>query len=401
MKDDTQHSTLFKGEGYEITGSRATVTLTVPIISHQDTKTPRIDIIKPFVPSCLSGQDLETQPAPAPAANTPDDGIVRKRFRLISEAIITDTLFPFDLTLPGILKESLPLFQGIGLYKDHLKITDNNIGGVRNCAYNPETTPPGIDGDLCIDRQLDNLTAIRVEKGWVNRCSINCSFDWKPSHENMKPKAFLEAVYNGEIINGELARLIVTKVTGIAETSLVFFGADPTARALQYDPGEYKIRPYTGIITQNITPGLPGKEEIEMMTLEAALKKLEELTKERNTLKNQNQELERKLETQGLEYKAALEFQKKMQEDLRKEVTRLANIIGGGKMKTSHELVIAQADYTALQALEVEFKGEVEKMFPSLRCSKCGCTELERRSSVEIFPGPETQDKKQEFTTIH
>ena len=136
------------------------------------------------------------------------------------------------------------------------------------------------------------------------------------------------------------------------------------------------------------------------MTLEAALKKLDELTKERDTISTQNKELSQKLETQALEYTAALEFKQKVVEDLKKEVTRLANIIGGGKLKTSHELLIKQADYTALQALEKEFREETEKMFP-LQCSDCGSKNVQRRSSIELTVSLDQTEPKPGFKTIH
>lgn len=357
-----------KAENIELSGNMATVTLSAPF--------SMIGMVDRVNASLQDNQE--------PGAEPQGDGLVKKESRFISAVIVDNYYCPFDLTKEGVLKAALSLFKGLGLYKDHYRSVDNNIGAVTDCYYDDTSKPPGINGWACIDRELDPLSAIRLERGYVNRFSITLSFNWEKSHK-MKDNTFLESL--GEVIDGELVRLIVTKITSITEVSLVYFGADPNAKALSRE----------AIQNQNKNNALEVSGDKEENKVDEEIKKLLEAAMQRDiktdlqysqAVKDVLKELEKAktdnqaLETQVAALQAAKEFRDTVTQSLRDDVLKDARKVGLGKVKARDEMLIQQADYNGLLELKKDFQGELEAMFPG-----------ERRSSVELGP-PEPQKTK-------
>lgn len=378
-----------KAENIELSGDMATVTLSAPLM------TGMVDRGK----AALQEREPET-----PKQDQSQDGVVKKESRLISAVVIEDCWCPFDLTKPGVLKAALPLFKGLGLFKDHYRSVDNNIGGVRDCYYDDKSTPPGINGWACIDRELDPLSALRVERGWVSRFSITLTFKYEKSHK-MDDDTFWRAL--GEVVDGQLVRLIVTKITSITEVSLVYFGADPNAKVLSMSKDENALNNNALEVSREIQEKEVNQvdEEIKAL-LEAALKKeiktevqyiqaVKTILADREILRGENLSLEKQVES----LQKAKEFQETVTETLRENVLKDAIKVGLGKVKTSHEMLITGADYNALLELKKEYQADLKKLFP-LKCVDCGSTNVESRSSVELRP-PEpkaTENHTQEIS---
>lgn len=364
-----------KAENIELSGNMATVTLSAPF------SMIGVDRLNAAL---QDNREPEVEPQDDQGEN--QDGLVKKESRFISAVIVDNYYCPFDLTKEGVLKAALPMFKGLGLYKDHHRSVDNNIGAVMDCYYDDTSKPPGINGWACIDRELDPLSAIRLERGYVTRFSITLSFSWEKSHK-MNDDAFYEAL--GDVIDNELVRLIVTKITSITEVSLVYYGADPNAKALSRDSNQNKNY---ALISRDKEVNKVD-EEIKKL-LEAALKReiatdvqytlaVRDALTELEKVKTDNQALE----TQVAELQAAKEFQDTVTQALRDDVLADASKVGMGKAKARDEMLIKQADYDGLLELKKDFQEELESMFPG-----------ERRSSVELeAPKPkETENNAQE-----
>lgn len=162
-------------------------------------------------------------------------------FRLISSGVVgrswQTTDFPAD-----VLKESIPLLEGVSAATNHWFYSVGDvIGVVNNCQWeesfvdsNGNTIPAGIIGDYVIDNQmhadlLRNLKGVPEEgiPPAVKGSSVSVVFDYVPSHEFQYDWQFEEAL--GTIVNGELVRRIVTKIHEYRESSLVLRPADKNA----------------------------------------------------------------------------------------------------------------------------------------------------------------------------
>lgn len=168
----------------------------------------------------------------------PED-YVEVPFRLISATIVGGgTWKATDFSDTRILKRSTNLLDGVPLYTDHETDTNNWSGLVNGVKWTKSFTqddgtavPAGIDGIVAIDKVVNPKLARGVISGAVYSNSVTVEFDWEMSHQFENEWDFLNKL--GTIgADGKMVRRIVTNIHNYHESSLVWLGADPFAKAI-------------------------------------------------------------------------------------------------------------------------------------------------------------------------
>lgn len=163
-------------------------------------------------------------------------------FRLISATIVGGmTWKATDFSNAAVLKKSVPMLDGVPLYKDHETDLDNWVGlvnGVKWTAAFKDASgldvPAGIDGLIAIDIKTNPKVARGVAAGAIFSNSVTVDFDWEMSHTFENEYDFYNKI--GTMgSDGKMIRRIVVGINDYHESSLVWLGADPFAKAIQED----------------------------------------------------------------------------------------------------------------------------------------------------------------------
>lgn len=347
---------------------------------------------------------------PSVAASAED--FVEVTYRALSAAILADR--PIDFSNEKMLKRATRLLKCQTVFKDHDTSVDNWVGLVDNSYWDEETKgiPPGINAELKLDIVKDPMTVRGVLQGIIHSASVTVSFEWKPSHPKlMDDGTFFEKM--GEEVDGELVRIVVTKIDRFLEISLVWQGADEYAK--QIGP---KGRPVNqSIEQQQLSYQVPKEDEME--ELKRLLNKFfgtdvradnfsdllnERIDKEKSAvtekadtqiskLATQLEEANKsvsELETKIKELEPKAELGRKYLDDERTEAIRLCKLVKGESISDAILKTIENGELALVQAWKDEFKKEAEVKFPS-KCAKCGSTEITRQSSK---PAEVKEEKK-------
>lgn len=163
-------------------------------------------------------------------------------FRLISATVVGGgTWKATDFSNAAVLKKSVPMLDGVPLYKDHETDLDNWVGlvnGVKWTAAFKDASgievPAGIDGLVAIDVKTNPKVARGVAAGAIFSNSVTVDFDWEMSHTFENEYDFFNKI--GTIgSDGKMIRRIVVGINDYHESSLVWLGADPFAKAITED----------------------------------------------------------------------------------------------------------------------------------------------------------------------
>lgn len=133
-------------------------------------------------------------------------------------------------------------------YVNHELEVGNIIGVVGKTVFQSATKgmdgqliPAGINAPIWIDKVLHTdlcrkLTAFPVPH--IQSVSVTVAYEWEPSHEFTSRDGSGEPDYwefenrIGTMVDGKMVRRIVTRIVDFYESSLVWLGADPFAKAL-------------------------------------------------------------------------------------------------------------------------------------------------------------------------
>lgn len=339
--------------------------------------------------------------------------------RLLSADSVQGGMFNFAHLGGKALKEAVDKFNDVPILKDHFFTVENIVGRVQGVFWDETTpgAPPGVTGVLKVDSKIDPKTARNLITGNLDSVSVTIQFDYEQSHPEMSAEDFYWKM--GEMVDGKLVQALVTAVTRIYETSLVWQGADPHAKTIRPDgsihtPGlslnPSNNPPHTEDIPMNFaklmaklgikTDPTAVTDDQLVSALEAAISaattagsapletKVTELTAQVATL---NTDLTAKT-TEVTTLKAEVESLKPQAElgaqflkDQRAEATRLYKIVAAGKEDPAMLSLMESASLEAAKGFITTFAPQAEKIAP-LTCSKCGSVELSRRSSK---PEPE------------
>lgn len=159
-------------------------------------------------------------------------------FRLLSATTVgAGTWKATDFSDEKMLERSVALLAGKPVYKDHETDLDNWVGIIRGTKWEEAKMqggtriPAGINGLLAIDAKTNPKTARGLLLGSIFSNSVTVEFEWEMSHNFENEWDFYDKL--GQIgSDGKMIRRVVKSVTNYHETSLVWLGADPFAKAL-------------------------------------------------------------------------------------------------------------------------------------------------------------------------
>lgn len=288
--------------------------------------------------------------------------------RLLSAA--TTPYRKFDFSGEGVLEAAVPLFEGLTLYANHWADVEAWKGFVQEPFWDDVNTPNGINAKIVLDRTVDPKLARGVETRALRSFSVTIWFEYQRSHPDLA--GFWDRL--GEEVDGEMVRLIVTKITNAGEVSVVWEGEDPFAKSFEAggDP-----------------PAQPTKEDATMKLSAATVALLgiaagAELTEDLLEAKISETVTGLATKVAGLEADAALGRQL-LAETRERAVTLYKAARGEKALATFVTGVIEEADLATARALCQEYEGEIEQAVP-LACPKCG-EKLSRRSSLASDEG--------------
>jgi len=158
-------------------------------------------------------------------------------FRCLSATVVWKGYKPIDFSKPGVLKSAMKMLVGQTINVDHETALGNGIGVVKSVAWNESYTvdgvvvPAGINGEFMIDGKSNPRLArgMMMKPPSIHSNSVSVRFEWEPSHKLKSDDEFYSKLGSRDA-DGNLYRLIVTKIQQFTETSLVAHGADPFAQ---------------------------------------------------------------------------------------------------------------------------------------------------------------------------
>lgn len=178
----------------------------------------------------------------------PQDGdYIQVDFRALSKVVVRGHWL--DWTKDNVLKDSLNLLPGATVYANHNFYDINGwLGSVANAAWDEKgESSDGIPG-INVRYKIDALMNPRIARGLmmeppaIHSTSMTVLFEFEYSHPDMAAEDRWKFFRNlGEEIDGEIVRLIVTKVIEYWEASLVFQGADRLAKMQPKEVGSGQL----------------------------------------------------------------------------------------------------------------------------------------------------------------
>jgi hypothetical protein len=156
----------------------------------------------------------------------PEDYITAE-YRALSKSILRRRFL--DFTKGNVLKKSAKMLTGATFFPDHNAITGNYIGKVEKSYWDENSNLPGMNAKAKIDIFADPKITRGILGEILNRVSVNVWFQWEKSHD-LDDYEFMKLL--GSKLDDDMVRFIVTQIEGYGEMSLVWFGADPTAKQI-------------------------------------------------------------------------------------------------------------------------------------------------------------------------
>lgn len=171
----------------------------------------------------IDNKSGETSAKFSPVAETSE--YAEFMFRMLSMVLIPG--WWVDFSEEGVLEKATNLFK-TKIYTDHVTNVRNSVGATRDPVFSNRTGVNGVDAVFRIFKNIapEIVTRLQTDPPLIDSNSVGIIFQFKRSHVD------LDGFYwrLGEEVDGQIVRLIATKILKIPETSLVAAGADPTAK---------------------------------------------------------------------------------------------------------------------------------------------------------------------------
>ena len=290
-------------------------------------------------------------------------------FRALSASVIPG--YWLDYSRPGVLEASTQMLNGQTVYKNHaFRDVEQWLGAVNSATWDAEGAQTGRVPGINVELKLDWRMNTRIARGLLMRppaihsASVTVLFEYVYSHQELADqKRFWDLL--GEEVDGETVRLIVTKILGYWEISLVFQGADQLAKQMSAEQAMNEPKEETSL---KLTPELLARLGLEGGAQDSLSD--EELFLAVNRLA------------------AAADEGRAMVESLRAETVRLARLAEGvdGTLAEPIEELFRTANVKQLETMKRLYEERVAKRFPHT-CQSCGDTSSTVRSSVEVLDG--------------
>jgi hypothetical protein len=352
--------------------------------------------------------------------NPKDTDYIYPLFRALSATLLSGVWI--DFSKEGVLKEAVPLYLGQTVYTDHGRrqllwgrdVSVNDwVGAISSAVWDEkgEQTAgiPGINVEMKIDWTMDVKLArgLLMKPPAIHSTSSTIKFSWDASHPDLlEQRRFFDLL--GEEVEGEIVRLVVTKVLKIYEQSLVWEGQDQIAKQLPDQGDDEENLSARGASTQLSRGAAPtalpaNKKETtkvkftaQIITALAALG-ITGFAEAEEPAEDRIQRL-----IGDLAQRASSADQ--IVADARAECLRVATLAEGfpgadgvaGAVPEAIATMIGKAGPAEIAGLSTLYSERAAAKFP-LTCQKCHSTEVAGRSSVENAPlvGAEAADDVQ------
>jgi hypothetical protein len=288
-------------------------------------------------------------------------------FRALSAAVIPG--YWLDYSSPGVLEASAPMLVGQTVYKNHDFLDVEQwlgvvTGSTWDAAGQSSNGVPGINVEMKIDWKMNPRIArgLLMQPPAIHSASVTVMFEYDYSHPALAEAGrFWESL--GEQHDGETVRLMVTKILGYWEISLVFQGADQLAKQL--------------VVSQQVEEGRTGSKASQFS---------EEVRNALGLSPAGNSEMGAEV----LEAIHALASSARVGDELvaraRAEALRVARLAEGTEDSDDAPLPIAQMINSAtpeqLERITQYYSERAARRFPHT-CQSCGATSYVVRSSIE------------------
>lgn len=194
-----------------------------------------------------------------------DTDFIYPIFRCLSATTVWKGYRPIDFSKPGVLKSAMQLLVGQTINVDHETALGNGIGVVKSVAWNESYTadgvlvPAGINAEFMIDGKSNPRLArgMMMKPPSIHSNSVSVRFEWEPSHKLKSDEDFFQKLGTKDA-DGNLYRLVVTKIQQFTETSLVAHGADPFAQII--NDGKINNAKYANGVYNFSATDVAGKE---------------------------------------------------------------------------------------------------------------------------------------------
>jgi hypothetical protein len=184
--------------------------------------------------NCLSAARLSLEAGPAGEAPPKNDGdYLFLNFRALSAILVID--HAVDFCDQAMLQAGVPMLLRRPVLTDHRYSINAVVGTVVKTWWGNDDGlgAPGINCQVRLNRKAlpaNLLAEIEADPPLHLAVSTTPFYEWRQSHPALSPRQFWGLV--GQEVDGELVRVVVTKMLEMPEVSLVWAGADPQARLL-------------------------------------------------------------------------------------------------------------------------------------------------------------------------
>lgn len=307
-------------------------------------------------------------------------------FRALSKVIVPGHWL--DWTRDGVLEESVQMLLGATVYANHNFYDINGwLGSVSAVEWDADGKAangvPGINARYKIDALMNPRIArgLMMQPPAIHSTSMTVLFEFEYSHPDMAADDRWKFFRNlGEEIDGEIVRLIVTRVLEYWEASLVFQGADRLAKQItENDEATESFAAMSAIETAD-EPSNSDEEKTMKLTSEIKAKlgiefdgddvPEADVLKAAESLADKVSEMEQSATSESItELTKRAEAGDVLVEAKRTEVTRLAKLAElGAEEGTLDDVVVDQvnnADAEGLLRLEAYFGKKANDRFPA------------------------------------
>lgn len=308
-------------------------------------------------------------------------------FRALSKTVIPG--YWLDYTQGDVLKDSLQLLNGQTVYKNHnFCDIEGWLGAVNEVTWDEAGEASGGVSGINAELKLDWKVAPKIARGLlmtppaIHSVSVTVVFEFDFSHPELaEQRRFWDLM--GEEVDGQIVRLIVTKILAYYEISLVFQGADSLAKKRASD------KP-TGVNSQSAYDETSSTDVI-IATPHTTKELTVNLTPEQKAAlglqSHASEDVPESLVVPAIDRLAAQAQQgAQLLDTARAECLRVATlaVVGAGEGKAPDALaeVINGANPTQLQALTKMYAEQAASKFPHT-CQSCGSKSQAARSSIE------------------
>ena len=306
-------------------------------------------------------------------------------FRAISKTVIPGHWI--DWTRDNVLEESVGLLLGATVYPNHSYYDINGwLGAVSNVEWDADgkaaSGVAGINARYKIDALMNPRIArgLMMEPPAIHSTSMTVLFEFEYSHPEMAAEDRWKFFRNlGEEIDGEIVRLIVTKINEYWEASLVFQGADRLAKMQPKDDTANSFSAEAETAADQLPPNSTDEEKTMKLTSELKAKLGIEFDGDEVPDEQVSAAIDSLSAKAGqvpdnlTELNAQAEAGKKFIEKQRDEVTRLAKLAECDEGETELPSVIAEdikaASFDRLVDLESFYDKKVAAKFGNGRSS--------------------------------